>query len=136
MMNENYAIIRPDDTSAALYCSLKATNDRDRVTLYNATATPAERIKDHINEEIPVAHIYVESVTLVDEQTGEATDAPRTVLITPEGVGYVAVSRGVFNAVRRIIAIFGEPSTWAEPRRVRVKQISRGTNNILTLELV
>ena len=135
MMNENYAIIRPDDTTTA-YCSLKATNDRDRVTLYNATATPAERVKDHINEEIAVAHIYVEPVTLVDENTGEATDAPRTVLITPEGVGYVAVSRGVFNAVRRIIAIFGEPSTWAEPRRVRVKQISRGTNNILTLELV
>lgn len=135
MENENFAIIRPEGQAAA-YCSLKADNDRDRVTLYNATATPAERIKDHINEEICVAHIYVEPVTLVDEQTGEATDAPRTVLITPEGVGYVAVSRGVFNAVRRIIAIFGEPSTWDAPRTVRVKQISRGTNNVLTLELV
>ncbi len=135
MENENFAIIRPEGTTTA-YCSLKADNDRDRVTLYNATATPAERIKDHINEQIQVAHIYVEPVTLVDEQTGEATDAPRTVLITPEGVGYVAVSRGVFNAVRRIISIFGEPSTWDAPRTVRVKQISRGTNNILTLELV
>lgn len=135
MTEENFAIIRPEGTTTA-YCSLKADNDRDRVTLYNATATPAERIKDHINEQIQVAHIYVETVMLVDEQTGEATDAPRTVLITPEGVGYVAVSRGVFNAVRRIIAIFGEPSTWDAPRTVRVKQISRGTNNVLTLELV
>lgn len=132
---ENYEIIRPDGQATG-YCSLVATDEDSKRKLFNATATPQETVSDHINEIIDIQHVFVEPVQIVDENTGEVSDAPRIVLISPDGTGYQAVSKGIFNAVRRIISIFGEPGQWERPLRVKIKQIKKGAYNILTLELV
>lgn len=125
-----------DLTSAqTAYCSLQATDDRSRATLYNATNSSQERIGDHINETIKVAHIYVEAVQCTNRETGEIKACPRVVLITDTGIGYQAVSLGVYSSVKKLIQIYGEPSSWTAPLPLKIKQLTRGEYKVLTLEI-
>lgn len=117
------------------YCSLVAEDERAKATLYNATNSTQERIGDHINETISVAHIYVEAVQCTNRETGEIKTCPRVVLITDKGIGYQAVSIGVYGSVKKLIQIFGEPQTWTKPLKLKIKQLTRGEFKILTLEI-
>lgn len=134
--NQNMLTVLDTNNGGTAYCSLIAEDARDRATLYNATSAPQERLADHIGEVVPVKHIYAEPVRIVDDNTGEVTDTARVVLITQDGVGYQATSKGVLNAVKRLVAIFGEPSAWEDPLPVKVKQVQRGQFRTLTLEVV
>ena len=52
-----------------------------------------------------------------------------------DGHTYSATSYGIYNALRRLSAIYGLP-TWEGGIPVRVKQIARGANRIFTLDVV
>ena len=119
------------------YCSMKATTAAEKTDLYNAMNAPAKRLKECINEVIEIKDVFVEVVHCTNTETGERVPVPRTVLIDSNGTGYQAVSSGIFNALRKLFAVFGEPHTWTEPIKVKIKQISKSaTNNILTFEIV
>ena len=119
------------------YCSMKATTAAEKADLYNAMNAPAKRLKECINEVIEIKDVFVEVVHCTNTETGERVLVPRTVLIDSNGTGYQAVSSGIFNALRKLFAVFGEPHTWTEPIKVKIKQISKSaTNNILTFEIV
>lgn len=105
------------------YCSMTAVDDKAKVTLYNACANPA-KIADMINKQIRLLHIYIEIIPVVSEQTGEVVNCPRIVLIDEKGKGYQAVSTGIYNSVKRIISLFGEPSSWDRPHTVEVQNVS------------
>ena len=105
------------------YCSMTAVDDKAKVTLYNACANPA-KIADMINKQIRLLHIYIEIIPVVSEQTGEVVNCPRIVLIDEKGKGYQAVSTGIYNSVKRIISLFGEPSCWDRPHTVEVQNVS------------
>ena len=66
------------------------------------------------------------------ELTGEVNKAPRVVLIDSDGKSYQCVSTGVFNSLKRLFGVFGYP-TWVRALPCKVKQISVGTRQILTL---
>ena len=78
--------------------------------------------------------MYVELIDLEDEDTHESVTAPRIVLVDTAGETYQAVSKGIFNALTRLIQTFGEP-TWEEGLPLLVRQISLGKNQMLTLEV-
>lgn len=137
------------ETSAANnYCSFNPTTQAEKVKLFNAVMNPDERIKDHVNETILIKDFIVELVTLdkkddkgnpvVDDETGEVIqqEAPRIVILDDKGKSYTATSMGMFSALKRIVSIFGEPNTWEAPIKVKIKMISRGTRNMLNLEMV
>lgn len=117
------------------YCSMTTTDQRSKAALFNATNSTQERIGDHINEVIEVLHLYVEAVQCTNRETGEVKWCPRVVLITPKGIGYQAVSTGIYSSVKKILQIFGEPGTWESPIKVKVKQLTKGEYKILTLEI-
>lgn len=123
------------NSSGVLYCSFTPENDAGRAILFNAMNAPDVKISDHIGQEITIRDIIVEPVEIVDDMTGEIRTSPRTILIDPDGNTYSATSYGIYNALRRLVAIFGAP-TWENGITVRVKQISRGANRIFTLEVV
>lgn len=132
---DGVALIADLTNAQTAYCSLAASDDRSRATLYNATNATQERVGDHINEVINVAHVYVEAVQCTNRETGEVKTCPRVVLITDKGVGYQAVSMGVYGSIKKLIQIYGEPGTWEKPIPLKVKQITRGEFKILTLEI-
>lgn len=144
-MESNEMMVPQKDFAAGLtgsevstFCSMQVKTDEDRKKLFNAMSNPTGRVKDMVNLKLKIKDIFCESaeVNHVDEATGVVTQVtlPRIVLITDKGESYQAVSTGIFNAVKRLITVFGPP-TWETPIEVTVKQITKDKNNILTLEL-
>lgn len=125
-------------TTGSTFCSMQVKTDEDRKKLFNVMSNPTGRIKDMVNLRLKIKDIFCEAadVNHTDEATGVVTQVtlPRIVLITDKGESYQAVSTGIFNAVKRLITVFGPP-TWETPIEVTVKQITKDKNNILTLEL-
>lgn len=108
------------------WCSMTAADDRAKVTLYNACTNP-EKLSAMINKRIKMMHVYAEIVQLahVNQDGGETSlvSCPRVVIIDENGKGYQAVSVGIYNAVKRIIAMFGMPETWDRPHTVEVQNV-------------
>lgn len=139
-MNNQLAIIN----EGGAYTAMAPVANLERKDIYNAVSAPDHRLRECANMEIPVVAIIVESVEVKQQITGpngepmgdEMVSCPRTVLIDQNGKSYTATSKGVYNSVARIVAMFGDPSTWTQPLMVRPKLLTRGQNNILTLEIV
>ena len=118
------------------YCSMVAADNKAKVTLYNACNQP-EKLSAHINEQIKVQHVYIEIIQVISKVTGEVTKAPRIVLIGHDGKGYQAVSVGIYNAVKQMLLMFGDPATWSAPHTVKVVNIPlEGGFHTFTLQLV
>lgn len=122
--------------SVSQYCSLIPQNEDEELLLFNAMNNPSKRISDCINMDIVVKHVYCEMVTCVNKETGETSTCPRTVLISPNGESYQCVSFGIFNSMKKVFAVYGTPDCWKKPIKVRIEQVKRGTNSILTFKLV
>ena len=118
------------------WCSLQAVDDKDRITLYNSVTTP-EKLADQINKQIVVRHVYAEIIQVQSEESGEMVNAPRVVLIDDHGKGYQSVSTGIYNAVKRMLGIFGNPADWTQPHTVEVQNVNLpGGRHTLTLRIV
>ena len=121
---------------ALSYCSFDTSTNDGKARLFNAMSKPDERIADHINEEVTISDLYAEMIDITDDKTGEITTAPRIIIIDPNGISYAAVSTGVYGDIKRILQIFGEPSTWAAPIKVKVKQVPVKKGSMLKLQLL
>lgn len=138
-MSEN-AIVAVDlstelsENAKTSYCSLKAGDRKTKAMVYNASNNPDHKVGDYINKTIMVKDVLVEVIDLANEETGEIEQAPRVVLIDDKGKAYQAVSAGIFNAVKKAIQIFGEP-TWDEPLPCLIKQVSVKNGSMLTFDI-
>ena len=131
----NYIVDLTERTTS--YCSLVAQTVEDKAVLYNAMNAPDKRLKDCINLDINIKDVFVEVVNCINKETGIVEKCPRTVIIDDKGVGYQCVSLGVFSALKKLFAVYGEPSVWDKPLKVKVKQINKSADkNILTLEVL
>ena len=124
------------------YCSI--TNDGTRqsaVAIYNAVNGADDKVANHIGEVLEIVNVVAHPVTLVNEDTGEAFEALRTILIDKKGKTYTAVSEGITSALSRIFSIIGMPDGGAwekEPVKMKIRQIQtgNGNNKVNTIELV
>lgn len=116
------------------YCSFVPQSQEEKIKFYNAINSTQQRIGDHVNEVIRAKEIYMEVVVCTNRETGEQTQCPRTVIIDDKGVGYCAVSLGVFGGIKKIFQVFGEPKAWEGVLPLKVKQITKGERKILTFE--
>lgn len=117
------------------FCSMVAVDTKAKKTLFNATSNPA-KISSMIGKTIDLLHFYVEVIQVVSEQTGEIVNVPRVVLIDVKGNGYQGVSIGLYNALKRIVSMFGMPDTWDEPLTVEVQQIEVKNGRTFNLLMV
>lgn len=121
---------------APFYTSLKTNSPEEKAKFYNLMNNPEKRVRDMIGKIIMVKDVFVEPVEMTNHETGEVTQAPRIVLIDDKGVGYQAVSVGVFSAIKKLFGVFGTPEAWAKPISLEVQQISKGLRNILTFKVM
>ena len=129
-------ITKDISSKSTAYCSLTAEDNRARVTLYNACSNPL-KISDMINKQIKLFHVYIEKIQCTSEATGEIVTVPRVILIDEKGKGYQAVSTGIYNAVKRIIQLFGDPANWDAPHTVEVKNVPlAGGQHTFNLEVI
>jgi hypothetical protein len=136
-MDDDSKFIVDLTTRTTQYCSkdIDKLTDGDKAVLFNAINSPDHRISDMINTTIMVKDVFVEVVNCTNEETGEQTSCPRTVLVDADGNGYQAVSLGVFGSMKKIFGVFGEPATWKNPLPIKVKQLTKGKKNILNLSV-
>lgn len=121
------AMIADLSTAVTAYCSMIVESVDDKVKVYNAMSNAAESLSEHIGEEIPIRHVYVDVIQCENEKTGEKENCPRIVLIAQDGQTFQAVSRGIFGSLKRIFQMFGTPDTWdfaliVKPRRVKTRR--------------
>ena len=129
-------LINPAET--AMYCSIKDDGSMaSKAAIFNTVNSPDRKLSEYIGEVISLRNIVAHPIALLDENTGEMIEALRVVLVDDKGVSYEAVSNGVANAVSRILQIFGQPDTWAEPVKVKAvqKQTRNGNNKVTTLKI-
>lgn len=116
------------------FCSVKAETMEDKALVFNAANNPRHKVADFINKKIMVRDVYAETLEFVNKETGEFEKAPRIVLIDYKGEAYECVSVGMFSALKKLIATFGEP-TWEQPIPVIVKQEKVANGSMLTLSV-
>lgn len=124
---------------SAFFCSIIDDGTRkSKIAIYNAVNTQDTQLADHIGEVLEIVDVVAHPVRLTDSETGEITDALRTVLIDTKGIKYGAVSAGITSSLQKIFAIVGMPSWVDEPVKMRVKQVktNNGANKVNTIELV
>lgn len=107
------------------YCTMVAEDKKAKARLFNACSSP-KKLSDCINIPIEMIHFFVEIIQCANKESGELVNVPRVVIIDKKGQGYQAVSVGIYNAVKRIVAMFGHPSTWAEPVTVITQNVDLG----------
>lgn len=124
-------------TASVSYCSMHLDDIRDKLTAYNATSNAGKSLNDMIGEEFLLRHIYIEAIQCLNEQTGELTTCPRIVLISPTGESYQAVSMGVYGSLKKILQLFGDPSTWEFSLRCVARRVkTRRGYYTTTIEII
>ena len=118
----------------SMFCSIKGGTRDAKIAVFNASNNPDHKVGDFINKVIMVKDVLAEQIELTNEETGVIEVAVRVVLIDDAGKSYQAASNGIFNALKKAIAIFGEP-TWDEPLPCLIKQISVGKGSMLTFDV-
>lgn len=113
-----------------MFCTLDLTEKSNSVKLYNALQQCDVKINDVKGSVIEMKDVFIEVKDIperdsndnivLDEETGEVVTKRhfRTIIFDNEGKTYVSAAYGVYNSLRQIIPIFGNPS---EDNIIKVK---------------
>ena len=115
-----------------LYVSFTPKTDEQKAALYKAMSQPDRRMSDFINTKFKAADLYIEMVEIADEETGEVSQLPRVVIFADDGTTYASISKGIFNAVKRLCAVYGMPH-WDKPIPLKIIQTTAKNRKFLNL---
>lgn len=120
-----------------VYCSKVTETETEKKELFNALESCDVLLNDCVDQEIEIKDIYVEEKQVVDEATGELKTKYRTILFDKSAQTYATGSYGIYNVLKKIISIYGLPTTWEKPLKVKVtkRPIGNGKQS-LSLTLV
>jgi len=117
-----------------LFSTITGDSFESKAALLTALSN-SEAIADNLKATIQLANVVVESVDMVDEQTGEIKAQPRIVLIDADGKAFHAISGPAYRDVKRLLAVMGHPQTWQSPLPIHVVQEGQGTRKYFTVKL-
>ena len=118
------------------YCSKTAESEEEKKDLFNALETCDALLNDCVGQEIDIKDVYCEEREITDDETGEIKKKYRTILFDMNGQTYATGSYGIFNIMRKLMAIYGMP-TWENGLKVKVAKRPIGNGkSTLTLTLV
>lgn len=120
-----------------VYCSKTAESEKEKKELFNALESCDVLLNDIVGTTIEIKDIYVEEKEVADSETGEIKTKYRTILFDVGGKTYATGSYGIYNVLKKIVGIYGLPTTWEKPLKVKVakRPIGNGKSS-LTLTLV
>ena len=136
-VKEERGLITQDDsifgsTNKEMFCTMNLEEKENMVALYNSLQECDVKINDIKGSVIEVVDVFVEKKevaerdektgeVICDEESGEVKTKTRfrTILFGSDGKTYVSAAYGVYNNLRQIIPIFGNPSK-ENPIKVKV----------------
>lgn len=104
---------------ASLYSSIKGDTQAEKIKILEAVTDP-EPLSEHLNETINLKHVIVQATQITDDKTGEVSDVLRTILIAEDGTAYAAISTGLFQYLKNLFDIVGQPADWEGPLAIQV----------------
>ena len=118
----------------AMYSSIKGdTFEAKRKVL--SIVTNSKPVSENLGVKIDLRHIIIQSVTMMNRETGVASEQPRVILIDDKGTAFHAISKGLFLAIRNFIGVLGEPEYWTEPVPIVVKRERATVGHFVTIEI-
>lgn len=87
----------------------------DKIKLFNKVSNTDGRLSSLVNKDIQVINVIFTDGEIKDSESGEYIPVERAIIFTADGKAYHATSLGIVSSLHAIIAMFGDPSTWAEP---------------------
>lgn len=103
-----------------VYCSKIVETEKEKKELFNALETCDALLNDCVGQEINIKDIYCEEKRVVDNETGEIKTKFRTIIFDESGQTYATGSYGIFNVLKKIVSVYGLPTTWEKPLKVKV----------------
>lgn len=98
--------------------------------LIAAKMQECKSIKDYINLEIKIKHLFAHPASRVDPATGEFNQWTRVCIITPDNTVIDCGSKGIQESLGLIAMIRGQNPPWEPPVRaiVKAREIGGGRN--------
>lgn len=119
------------------YCSKVVNSEEEKKELFNALESCDALLNDCVGQEILIKDIYVEEKQVLDDESGELKTKYRTIIFDENGQTYATGSYGIYNVLRKIIQIYGLPTTWEKSLKVKVAKRPLGNGKqALTLILM
>lgn len=107
-----------------IYHSFDVDTPEKKKILYNATTSSEGTLKENVNKVIEVVDVVIMTVEVINDN-GEKSLNARTTLITKDGKFLSATSWGIYNSVKRLMAIYGglhfDPPLKVAPVEVKTK---------------
>lgn len=137
MENKENEIILFNEVKQNVYCSKVAETESEKKELFNALESCDVLLNDCVGEEISIKDVYVEEKKVIDDETGEVKTKFRTILFDEDGKTYATGSYGIYNVLKKIFTIYGLPTSWDKPLKVKVaKRPIKDGKQSLTLTLM
>ena len=137
MENKENEIMLFNEVKQNVYCSKVAETESEKKELFNALESCDVLLNDCVGEEIAIKDVYVEEKKVVDDETGEVKTKFRTILFDEDGKTYATGSYGIYNVLKKIFTIYGLPTSWDKPLKVKVvKRPIKDGKQSLTLTLM
>lgn len=120
-----------------VYCSKLAESEKEKKELFNALESCDALLNNCVGQEIEIKDIYVEEKNVADDETGELKTKYRTIIFDVSGQTYATGSYGIYNVLKKLVQIYGLPTSWEKPLKVKVSKRPIGNGKqCLTLTLV
>ena len=137
MENKENEIMLFNEVKQNVYCSKVAETESEKKELFNALESCDVLLNDCVGEEIAIKDVYVEEKKVIDDETGEVKTKFRTILFDEDGKTYATGSYGIYNVLKKIFTIYGLPTSWDKPLKVKVaKRPIKDGKQSLTLTLM
>lgn len=137
MENKENEIMLFNEVKQNVYCSKVAETESEKKELFNALESCDVLLNDCVGEEIEIKDVYVEEKKVIDDETGEVKTKFRTILFDEDGKTYATGSYGIYNVLKKIFTIYGLPTSWDKPLKVKVaKRPIKDGKQSLTLTLM
>lgn len=137
MENKENEIMLFNEVKQNVYCSKVAETESEKKELFNALESCDVLLNDCVGEEVSIKDVYVEEKKVIDDETGEVKTKFRTILFDEDGKTYATGSYGIYNVLKKIFTIYGLPTSWDKPLKVKVaKRPIKDGKQSLTLTLM
>lgn len=123
--------------NSGFFTTLPMNTKAERVNYYNLVTSDCKQLREYVNIPLKIKDISIEKVEISEkdeneELTGVSTEALRLVIVDEKNNSYSCISKGVINAIKRIITLFGDDFRGIEVIPVL---ITKGKNQILSLKI-
>lgn len=92
---------------------------------FNMINSPNVRLSSMVGKVIHASDYVIDSVNIINQDTGEVQETQRLVIRETNGETYHTMGRGLVESFNRILDVFGD--SWGEGFNLVVKQVNTST---------